>query len=226
MNFKLDRVYPGIYHLQFDNTYDTAMHFLRYQENYESPKWHGVNDFSLVEYMDWYAKDQCSGWEHPSKEGEGRLMFSYPGDWTGFNIPSYVFDRCNEDTIPDWNSYDEFMSNLIELIRCSENGGKFYLIGTTFTRPDDGTLAHEISHGLFYTREDYTTEATALYESLDPKVAEKLKDWLLSSGYTEAVVVDETVAYLATGLEEPLDKDAACKKARGKFQTLLKKYME
>jgi len=44
-----------------------------------------------------------------------------------------------------------------------------------------------------------------------------LQDWLIKGTYCQEVVLDETHAYLATGLPDKLKKDEACKKARRPF---------
>ena len=57
----------------------------------------------------------------------------------------------------------------------------------------------------------------------DPVVALRVQGWLEDEGYCNAVLVDETHAYLATGLPEKLKKDEECKAARGPFQRLFRK---
>ena len=68
--------YP-IYHVSFPNQYLLAATFLRFQEHYESPKFRG-RIFDWEEFMDWYA--------------EQKGKFSYLQDWSGFNLPSPVFE--------------------------------------------------------------------------------------------------------------------------------------
>src|ERR1700730_3525707 len=63
----------GIYLLRFKTQYQLTATFLRVQEHYESPRFHG-RIFSLEQYMDWYA----------SRYGN----FTYYQDWAGFNVPS------------------------------------------------------------------------------------------------------------------------------------------
>ena len=75
----LYKISGNIFCLKFDNNYDLCMHFLRAQEFYESPfpEFKGKN-FNLIDYMEKYAK------------AYGDNVFTYPGDWCGFNIPSNV----------------------------------------------------------------------------------------------------------------------------------------
>ena len=69
------------------------MHFLRAQEFYESPfpEFKGKN-FNLIDYMEKYAK------------AYGDNVFTYPGDWCGFNIPSNVLKECYFGNILDVNN--------------------------------------------------------------------------------------------------------------------------
>lgn len=64
-----------VLHVQIKDKYDLAMTFLRAQEWYESPKFHHKL-FTLEEYMRWYSK------------AYGKGAFTYPKDWSGFNVPS------------------------------------------------------------------------------------------------------------------------------------------
>jgi hypothetical protein len=220
MRWQLETLYPGIFHLRFANAYDCAMHFLRYQENYESPEWRD-KVFTLVEFMDWYAKDQCKGWSNKgTAQREKFEMFSYPSDWGGFNVPSYVFDRLDYDTIPDINMYDEFMQSVVGLIR-STGAEKFYLIGTTDGPESADYLDHEVSHGFYYTNESYRQAMEMLLEAADPTVVTRIEDCLLGNGYCEEVIVDEQIAYLATGLPTELEKWKPGLKAQPPFEELL-----
>lgn len=222
MEWKFEKLYPGIFHLQFANHYDACMHFLRYQENYESPEWRG-KQFTLLDYMEWYAKTQCEWKKERGKKKVPVQMFSYPGDWGGFNIPSYVFDRTTPDVIPDFNRYDKFMQAIVDSIR--EMGvDKFYLIGTVAGPNAEKYLDHEVAHGFYYTCDEYHEAVNAVYYDKTPlEVCHKLKDWLEDAGYCDAVLVDESHAYLATGLPDKLKDDVDCKKARAPFQRLFRK---
>lgn len=226
MRWRLEALYPGIFHLRFNNAYDAAMHFVRYQENYESPVWRD-KVFTLLEYMEWYAKDQSQGWTNDSVEPRDKFeMFSYPSDWGGFNVPSYVFDRLPLGVIPDVNPYDRFMDSVITHIK-STGYEKFYLIGTTEGPDVDDYLDHEVSHGLFYTNPTYRDSASELYNDIyDSYTTTTLRDWLILNGYCEEVIVDETAAYLATGLPTSLEKDKELKKAQRPFKKLFKSTIE
>lgn len=220
VKWKLEEIQPRIFHLQFDNHYDVSMHFLRYQENYESPEWKN-KIFTILEFMEWYAKNECKWETDKGKKKERVQMFSYPGDWGGFNVPCYVFDRLTRDDIPDFNEYDKFMQSIVDSIR-SMGHSRFYLIGTKKDTDSTCIVDHEVSHGLFYTNRHYRDDALALYHDTDERVRDLLKDWMLKSGYCEEVIIDETIAYLATGLPDKLVVNKLCKKAMAPYKALFK----
>ncbi|KKN46604.1 hypothetical protein LCGC14_0671090 [marine sediment metagenome] len=60
MQWRLETLYPGIFQLRFENAYDCAMHFLRYQENYESPVWRD-KVFTLLEYEEEHGRGARPG---------------------------------------------------------------------------------------------------------------------------------------------------------------------
>src|SRR5579864_3597075 len=93
--YKISEVRSRVFFLQFKRRYDLCMQFLRYQEYYES-----VNSkfrdhaFDLLTYMEWYS--------HNNKLG----YFSYPVDWSGFNIPGETIKKVWDLGIADKNIYD------------------------------------------------------------------------------------------------------------------------
>jgi hypothetical protein len=102
---------------------------------------------------------------------------------------------------------------------------KFYIIGAV---GNGSTLRHEIAHGFFYTTPEYKKEMTALVKALPADVRKCINNTLKKMGYTPKVWVDETQAYMATGLyvEESPKFDEKLKKNRGAFIKVFKKYYE
>jgi hypothetical protein len=196
------------------------MHFLRYQEYYEGSEEFKGQIFTIFDYMEWYAKSSST---HKTRKGKKTQVFTYPGDWSGFNVPSYVFEELTPSTIPDSSRYDEFMRNIALLAIGIEKREKWYLIGTSSDLgspsglKNEDVLAHEIAHGFYYTNDQYRNAVNELYEKVPVEVRDKLQKWLLKIGYCQDVVLDETHAYLATGLPDELRKHEACKKARRPF---------
>ncbi len=191
---KLKQILPHIYHIHTDLCYDLAMHFWRYQEFYESPTFKG-RIVSLVDYMEAYAKS----------DGEG--VFSYPDDWSGFNVPSDILIEVSEAALPDLNKYDIRMRGMINAIREKEKGHNFYFIGTC---GDDehlkATLDHEIGHALYHIHDSYREVMDEIIAKMPPKYFAGVWDGLMTMGYHVAVVNDEIQAYASTGPEDSIKK--------------------
>lgn len=193
MKFQLGEILPRIYHLSFESGYDLAMHFVRVQEFYESPKFF-QKIFTLVDFMEWYAKEK------------GKGAFTYPTDWSGFNVPSKallsVYGPLTE--IPDPNRYDELMRLLVQQMYRDAEGRDFYLIGTSKAGyqgdgDEAGVLSHEIAHGLFYTDREYEKGARRLLSKMDGETRQQIRQVLLGMGYHTSTVDDEIHAYCSTG---------------------------
>ena len=193
--FSLKKLYPHIYRLHFEKAYDLAMHFIRVQEYCESPKYYR-KFFTLVEYMEWYAR------EH----GEG--AFTYPKDWSGFNVPSWglidLYDSPIEK-ISDPNTYDEFMGLITRKLRQLEGGKPFYLIGTSSEKlkvdsSEENVLKHEIAHGFYGTLNEYRSGVNTLLAGMSNPELSLARKTLRDMGYHWSVISDEIHAYCATGL--------------------------
>ena len=181
-------LFPHIYYLEFDSSYRSAMHMLRFEEYYESPKFKG-QIFSLIDFMEWYAS------EHDD-------VFSYPADWGGFNVPSTSLLAVRNATIPDFNRYDALMFEIIDQVVTRENGHIFYFISSSKEEPKV-TLNHEIAHAFYACDPEYRqamdTTINAWKEQYPTKY-EKAALVLKKLGYHEQSVQDEIHAYCATGL--------------------------
>ncbi len=185
--YKLREVTDKVWVVEFDSYYNLAMTFLRYQEYYESPNPKFFrNPFMINEYVEWYS---------------GGEEFTYHMDWLGFNIPSKFILDC-QSNIPDPNEWDIIMNDIITKIK-ETSGDIFYLLG--IKEGDDDVLEHEVAHGLFFTNKDYQIEMMEIYDTLPDKVKNKVNSYLReSSGYSEEVFMDETQAYMSTGLPHEL----------------------
>jgi hypothetical protein len=223
VKYSLKQVLPGIFLVKCRRQYDLAMLFLRCQEFYESPnpKFRG-QAFELVDYMEWYSKQHGNG------------AFTYPKDWTGFNIPGEVIFQCHQSNIPDWNRYDDLIEDI--WLECNElskskemtvNGWKvpitdipFYVIGVF-----EGGYAydHEIAHGLYFTSPMYKAAAKRLIREMPSKVRIEMRTTLKNLGYGSNVLNDELQAYMATGLARgAMKKIVDIKPARKSFQVLFR----
>ncbi len=191
---KFKQILPHIYHIHMELCYDLAMHFWRYQEYYESPTFKG-RIIPLIDYMESYAKS----------EGEG--VFSYPDDWSGFNVPSDILIEVSAAELPDLNKYDIRMRTLIEAIRKKEKDHKFYFIGTCGDDDYvDSTLNHEIGHALYYIDDEYREVMDELIDAMPRKNFEAIWEGLMEMGYHAAVVQDEIHAYASTGPDDEIKK--------------------
>lgn len=209
--FKIKEVKPSIFLFEFTNQYDMCMHFLRYQEFYESPNPKFRNkSFTILEFMKWQAE----------KEGNGN--FTYPTAWSGFNVPSEVFLNCL-GSIKDDNKYDIIMADAYNRCAVKSESGIFYIIGCL--KGNSKTLDHEIAHGLFYLNSEYKKEATKLVKALPKKLRISMEKYLAKSGYTKRVFIDEINAYFSTDTKENLTNRGI--KANNKddaFKVLFKRY--
>lgn len=182
MTHKVEEVLPRIYHVAFDNDEDLWRTFIRYQEFYESPKFHG-RKFTLLEYENWYR----------AEFGQGR--FTYGDDWGGFNIPSNIIHEAVVGAT-DLNEYDTVMQE----IAVSIPDEKFYLVGTRASTTHKTTLNHELAHGLYHTDGVYRESMDEWVHELDERVFHRIRKTLLGYGYCPHVIIDEVQAYLSTGV--------------------------
>lgn len=209
--YKIEKVFKGIYLINFEDQYQMCMHFLRYQEFYESPnpKFRG-HKFNLIEFMEWYSK----------KFGYG--AFTYATDWGGFNFNSTVIPQVHALGIDDLNKYDIEMLKIYNKIKKTAPE-KFYIIGA-LGKSKNGALRHEVSHGLYYLDAAYKAEMDALTAKMNKKSRETLFKYLERIGYTKEVFWDEAQAYMSTGLMENLKKYKSLTKATAPFEAVFKKY--
>ena len=211
--FRIKEIKSNIFLFEFKNNYDMCMYFLRYQEYYESPslKFRGKS-FEIFDFMKWYSATY------------GKGSFTYPDDWNGFNIPgNVIFDVYNLD-LSDRNKYDSAMFEA--WTQCHEKAGshKFYIIGAV--KNDNTALDHEIAHGFFYLYPEYKKETTKLVKSLDPKIRKSINSGLEKLGYTPKVYIDETQAYLSTGLSEAFGHIDQWAAERKEFEKFYKKFLK
>ena len=215
---KVKEIKPRIYCALIDDDYDRAMLFCRYQEFYESPyKEFRGKKFSWMEYMRFYK----SAWK--------KRVFTYPEDWSGYNIPSNVVEK-GVDTFYKETEYDHIMNDIY--FYCAndsmeKNSGTrcdWYLIGAS--SKDLKTLDHEIAHGLYYTNKEYKKSVNKLINNIKPSHYEKLKKKLTKMGYVDdkKIIDDEINAFMSTGLYNGLDTKEL-KKYEKEFIRNFKKFL-
>jgi hypothetical protein len=217
----LKRLKPNIFGIAIPDSYDRGMLFCRYQEFYESPiKEFRGKVFTLERFMRVYAK-----WK-------GVKHFSYPSDWGGYNIPSEALISASELFLYSsnyHNEYDPIMADIIEFCQEESNDMPFYLIGVdSFELTADtkyNVMRHELSHGLYYTNEEYRNKCNELVSSISKEDYDFIKKELLKIGYVndKKILYDETQAFLSTGLYGGLINKRV-KKYTKKFQDNLKSH--
>jgi hypothetical protein len=194
-------VKPFIYCVEVDDHYDRAMLFCRYQEFYESPfkKIRGKY-FTLEQYMRLYTKENKKNW------------FTYPYDWSGFNIPCNEVQKSNHMFCKE-TEYDEIMNDIYfycTIDSQNKNNGTrhdWYLIGAS--SKDLKTMNHEIAHGLYFTNKKYKNSVAKLIKGIKKNHYNKLKKTLIKMGYVDdkKIIDDEIQAFMSTGLYNQLDKE-------------------
>ena len=184
IKYKIKEVKPNVFAVIVKDKYDRAMTFCRVQEYYESPntKFRG-KDFSMWDYMKWYASNHTG--------------FSYAGDWSGFNIPFDVLEKCYKNMQKFETPYDEIMYKIYWQIQTMKHNGKAYVIGAGDT--NGWTFQHEVCHGLWYTNPQYKKAAKVVLDAIDPNHYVIFRKNLLDMGYTDKVIDDEIQAYLCFG---------------------------
>jgi hypothetical protein len=214
ITYSLYEVSPKVYAVQVTDSHDRAMLFLRAQEYYESPfdDFRGRN-FNIFAYMNRYRK-------HYKKN-----YFSYPDDWSGYNIPSNELEGCYDQLDYDTSMvtpYDEHMMNLIWYIRQYQKRGNFYILGVDSL--DSWVMDHEMAHALFFTNPEYKKEMTELLLQIPEPMQELLSEFMIKEGYPTKVIADEIQAYMSTGLHSGMDKIRGVKTRTKEFSKIFKKY--
>lgn len=213
-------ILPKIFAVSIKDRYQRAMLFCRYQEFYESP------------YLQ--IRGRFFTWEHfmmVYKEKRNQELFTYPEDWTGFNIPSDIIRKgLDEFYHKDKGPYDEIMNDI--WYYCENNPLKFnkprskwYLIGVDYS--DSNTMKHEIAHGLYYTNSQYKTEMNDLISNFKSSQYIRLKKKLVQMGYRDdkKIIYDEIQAYFSTGLDDKFSNNEF-KKLQKEFKNVFNRYMK
>lgn len=213
---KVVEVVPKIFCVTIDDNYDRAMLFCRYQEFYESPyKQFRGKYFTWAQYMRYY------------KDVWRKDTFTYPIDWSGYNIPSHILEG-GLDTFKKETEYDKIMNDIYYFcenypLRFEKPRTDWYLIGAS--GKDIRTMKHEIAHGLYYTNKEYKSNMDDLLNNLTSKLKGKIFSKLIKMGYVndKKILNDEAQAFLSTGLYNGLDT-LEIKKIEKSFIKVFQKY--
>ncbi len=183
--FKFQEKYAGIFQVVVGSELLLSYAFLRIQEYYESPKFKD-EVFSRAQFVEWYSKE-CG--QHSSGES-----FTYYRDWVGFNIPSSVADSFLKAKFPDILPVESYLIQALEKAFIKHRDS-FYIIGFA-SSCQDWTIEHEVAHALYSLDPAYRAEINQVLGQLSEEQQEVYRTKLISFGYDEGVLEDETHAYL------------------------------
>ena len=199
VNGEVKQIKPNIFAVSIKDNYERTMLFCRYQEFYECP-YEEIRGkfFTWEKYMAVYR----SKWK--------KKIFTYPEDWSGFNIPSNIVEKAIHVFSKDEGPYDKIMNDIWYHcenypLRFNKPRTKWYLIGAnSFTSK---TMDHEIAHGLYYTNKDYKKNFSEIISNIKPSHYEKLRKKIVKMGYVDdkKIIDDEIQAFMSTGLYNGLD---------------------
>ena len=169
----------NVVHLAFPNRFRLTYSLMRVQEHYESPEYAG-KIFSRSEFKAWFAGTQEHG------------AFSYYQKWSGFNFPGEILKPFRNGS---FDPLDMAERAALEVLR--NYSGRFYVIATILGS-DDGTLRHEVAHGLYYTQPEYRKAVDELLEGQNLSAVEGVLQLL---GYSRDKFRDECHAYILNDLK-------------------------
>jgi hypothetical protein len=167
----------NIFLIESKNQTLLASTFLRFQEYYESPMFHG-KIFSLEQYGKWYALVNGS--------------FSYYSDWGGFNIPSIILDPFRRGQFDPLSDEERYFLDLLP-----DDKSDYYIIGSVYG--NGSALKHEFVHALYYLYRQYKEDVLSHMNIFDTFF---LIQNLIDMGYWEGVIDDEINAYSLDGFSE------------------------
>jgi hypothetical protein len=172
--FELKKMEEKVYCIIADDAEDLAMLFIRPSEFYESDEGFKGKNFLIKDVLDLSRKN--SGIEYHER-------------WAGFNFP--VQSILDYGEIKDNRFYDDIMKGIALFIESKDPGS--YLIGV---KRGSKLLIHEISHGLYFSNNEYREKVLAILNELHSNIVDILKKSLKDLGYCKDVYLDEMQAWL------------------------------
>lgn len=208
VKFKVVKLLPQVYYLEFKTKKDLTSTLLRFQEHYESPKFRN-KIFSLKEFVDWYKTTR-----------KGR--FTYFSDWSGFNFPSFVLKPFYDGKMPSLTHREKQILDLFK-----KETKEFYVIATFKTKVKKKefleTKKHEIAHSQYYLNKNYKK---AVDKILAPLKLKPVFNYLKGLGYHKKVWIDESHAYLLTDKEALVEEKISLKPYNEAMNQLEKCYQK
>lgn len=196
--FTVERIAKaGAWLVTTDSVVDLGLLFLRPQEFYESgnPAFKG-RAFTITEFIRWYI-DKTKDENKPCAAN-----FSYFEDFQGYNIPGSAVCDYLAMPLPELSIWDTRFARIATVIQQHQRGD-FYLIGALTTKLS--VIDHEIAHAMYYLLPKYQEQQNLNIADLDADTVLAIKKALADENYSEDVFMDETQAYMATGLLEAME---------------------
>lgn len=182
---KVTEIRPKTYVVDFASREELMKTFIRFQEYYESPEFkHKI--FTTEEFSSWYMKSRNSD------------TFTYYSDWSGCNVPSYVFNFFRQG----WMS--PLSERETKLLKELPESGEFYVIGV-FNGGSGDVIAHEVCHSLFYSSKKYRDESLILLSEYKDEL-KSVEKYIMDLGYHPDVLQDETQAYICASKDSLVEK--------------------
>lgn len=196
--FVIERIAkPGAWLVTSDSAVDLGMLFLRPQEYYESgnPAFKG-HAFTVADFMRWYIE------KTKDENKPCPANFSYFEDFQGYNVPGSAVLQYLSMPLPEMSIWDTRFARIATVIK-EHQRGDFYIIGALTSKLS--VIDHEIAHAMWYLLPKYQEQQTLNIACLSADDVVLIKKCLADENYSEDVFMDETQAYLATGLLESME---------------------
>lgn len=195
---RLKQIKPiRLFHVKFKDHIEACLTLLRIQEFYESPKFRNKM-FFLDDYIDWWCRrEEDNPFDYMNEVGG----YNFPGDILIDWIKKYAMAQhcCASDR--EFAFLDKLVDKGIIDYQDIHDGRQrtdFYIIATYGNTTDEqGYLAHEIRHALFYLLPEYRD---GILEVLSRLPCKRLRAKLLKD-YGKNVLDDEIQAYALTGFD-------------------------
>jgi len=176
--FKVYRILPDLFHIQFGSKFLMNMHF-----------WRAFTPFNqtFIDFMEEYVANS------------GKNYFTFTADYHGFFFDKEVYDSKYTKII-DRNKYDDNVKAIDEKL-CIEHP-KYNCI-VSCSKSGLSLFKHEIAHYLFDCNDAYKCDTLKALESMDGNVLGALQSHMAELGYvgTETFILSEIQAHLATGFD-------------------------
>ena len=211
---EVKQIRPQVFAAAIKDKYQRTMLFCRYVEYNKSPYNEIRNKFFTWEkFMEMYRSEF------------DKDLFTYPGDWEGFGVPSDSIKKAIKTFNKDSGPYDDIMNDIYSYCNKTVDNKKteWYLIG--IDDYDSKTMNHEVAHALYSINNEYKKSCDNLISKINQKDYQKLRKKIKDMGYVDEkeTINDEIQACMSTGLTDGINTKEF-QKYRKEFIENLKKF--